>query len=319
MKNKRRFIADNRGISSLFIGIYVALLALILISTLFIGLSISHSSLVSTLRVEQDRMQESILIRGPNCINISSTTNAITSLIVNNTGSITTRIRSIYIDGKFICDPSTFIGDSYIASQSSLSIKLSTINPPIYLNTTTLNAVWTVTTERGTESSDIGANLWIGPIGHQFDPNKFYFGPLLLVFNMFHWSSDGGNTWHSGWTIPSGTSNVIWRILVADIDDRQLILSSKSSFALVQNSDQSNKIATWDIGPSNLNPPNLTLKPGQYNFLYFSLNGGNINNLLVPNPISSNFLTVVGNFVEHDGSQTPFGQTIPFEAVLVTP
>lgn len=266
-------------------------------------------------------MQEKILIAGPNAVIVNSTTESVESLLVNNTGAIAVRIRALYIAGRFVCDPSNSSGDSYIAPQRAIWINLSDTNPPVnFSDSETMNGLWTVTTERGTKSSDTGADLWLGSPTNSSDPNKFYFGPLLLFYNMFHWSSDGGLTWHEGWKIPQGTGDVIWRILVANIDNRQIILGSTSSFALIQNSQQQQKIITWNIGPSSLNPPSMTLKPGRYYFLYFSIKNGstNINELHTPNPICSNFLTFIGSFVEQVGPPTPFGQTIPFEAVLVT-
>lgn len=316
----RKFKANKRGISSLFIAIYIALLVVVLVSALFVGLSISNSSLNSYLRTEQNRSQESILIGGGDrnlVINVS--TSMITSLLVNNTGAITARIRALYIGERFVCDPSKLPGDSYISPQNSLKLNLSSLNPPLTLNDTTLFSRWVITTERGSESENTGLNLLFGPPINQNDPDRVYFGPLLLIYSMFHWSNDGGNTWHSGWTIPNGNGNVIWRILIANIDKRDIILSSASSFALIQNSQQPNKIATWLIGPNNLNPLGNRLQSMQYYFIYFSVNGPNsLSNMFTPNPISSNFITFMGNFVETGGTLTPFGQTIPFEAVLVT-
>ena len=126
-------------------------------------------------------------------------------------------------------------------------------------------------------------------------------------------------TWNDGWTIPESASNVIWRIMVTDIDERQLELKSGSSFAMVQNSKIPNKIATWNIGPSSLNPPDLILYPGIPVYLYFSLNGPNsLSYMSTPIPISSNFITILGQFIEADDTRKDFAQTIPFEAVLVT-
>ena len=238
-----RFLHNKRAVSSLFIAIFLALFAIILVTTLFVGLSISHSSLSNYLRLEQDKSQEKILI-GYNSLTVNLTSNTALSLIVNNTGAITARIRSLYIDGKFICDPSTF-GPSYIAPQHTLSIQLTTLNPPIYLNDTTLERNWTVTTERGSKSSDTGENLWLGPRGGAEESNMFYFGPLRLEFNDFKWSSDW-ITWNDGWRIPEQTQNVIWRINVTDIDERPIALNYTSSFSLIQNG-QTSKIRIWYI------------------------------------------------------------------------
>lgn len=323
MKKPKQLLTNKKGISSLFIGIYVTLLLLVLISTLFVGLSVSNSSVTNYLKVEQDRMQEKILIAGPNALIIDAN-GSIRALLVNNTGALTARIRALYIAGKFVCDPSTLPGDSYIAPQGSMWMNLSSVNPPIVLNSKTLNGLWTVTTERGIKSFDTGENLWLGPPGYSSDPNRMYFGPLLLFYNWFHWSNDGGTTWNNGWSIPSAAKNVIWRILIANIDDRQIFLDTESSFALVYNSKQSGKTAIWKIdpyvNPQSLNPLNLGLEAGHYYFLHFSVPSGNValSSMGSPYNINLNFLTFMGKFVEPNGSLTPFGQTIPFEAVLVT-
>ena len=316
MKALKQLVKNKKGISSLFIAIYVALLAFTILSTLFVGLSISQSSIASYSKIEQERTQENILIRGPRALNVTLSNGVVESLLINNTGGITVRIRSLYIGGAFMCDPSTYPGDSYISPQSSLSVNLSALNINIYDNTI-LTANWTVTTERGTTSSETGANLWLGSTETQDEANKFYFGPLLLLFNMFHWSNDGGNTWNNGWTIPKSPGDVIWQILAADIDERPIILNASSSFALIQNSKQSNKIETWDIGPSNLNPSRL--EPGSYYFIHFSLNGPNsLVDISTPNPVTLNFITIIGSFIEQDGSLNGFAQTIPFEAVKIS-
>ena len=318
MRKPKQLFTNTKGVSSLFIGIFVTLFLLILLSTLFVGLSVFNSSITNYLKIEEDRMQEKILIAGPNALILNSTTGSIQAILVNNTGALTSRIRALYIAGTFVCDPSTFQGDSYIAPQDSMWIDLSSIDSPITLNSTTLNGLWTVTTERGIKSSDTGDNLLFGPPLPFSDPNRIYFGPLLLFYNWFHWSNNGGATWNNGWSIPKNTNNIIWRILIANIDDRPIHLSSTSTFCLVQNSQQQGKTALWNIDQNGLNPQNLYLEPGHYYFLHFGTGGDNLVNMGEPYPISSTFLTFIGSFVEPDDSLTPFGQTIPFEAVLVT-
>lgn len=316
MRKLKQLRTNRKGISSLFIAIYVALLAIIIFSTLFIGLSISQSSLASYSKIEQERTQESILIRGPRALNVTLSNGHVESLLVNNVGGIAVRIRSLYIGGEFICDPSTFQGDSYISPQSSVSFNISSYNINIY-NNTILTANWTVTTERGSKSSETGANLWLGPPDTPDDANKFYFGPLLLLFNMFHWSNDG-ITWNNGWTIPEAPGDVIWQIMAANIDSRPIVLNASSSFALIQNSKQSNKIASWNIGPSTLNPSE-PMKPGTYYLIHFSLNGPNsLVDISTPNPVTLNFMTIIGSFIEINGSYSGFAQTIPFEAVKIS-
>lgn len=308
MRRSKQLTKNTKGVSSLFISIYVALLTIIIISALFYGLSVSHSSLTSYLVNEQNRTQEKILVKA-----LNATANEIQFILINNTGGITVRIRSIYADGKFICDPSSFSGDSYIKPQDSKWIALSPFH--IHINFTTLDGNWTVTTERGIKSSNTGENL-LSAGNYQEDSNKLYFGPLLLWFNEFKWSNNNGITWNDGWTIPQNPGNVIWRILVEDIDERPIVINTNSSFALIQNSQQPNKIATWQIDSSH--PENLLLTPGRRVYLNFSLNGPNkLDYMYSPIPIASNFLTILGSFVESDGSLKGFAQTIPFEAVRI--
>ena len=311
MKKSENLLRNRKGISSLFIAVYVSMIAVIVISTLFYDLSITNSSLNSYSRDSQERMQEKILVKA-----LNASGNEIEFILVNNTGAITVRIRSIYIDGKYTCDPSEFSGDSYIQPQRSKWFVLSQLH--IQLNASTILGNWTITTERGTKSSDTGKNL-ISNSNYNEDSNKLYFGPLLLLFNEFKWTNNNGVTWNDGWTIPQNPGNLIWRIRVTDIDERPIILKSSSSFAMVQNSHQSNKIARWLIGPANLNPQNLIMYPQVPYDLHFSLNGPNsLDYMYTPIPISSNFLTILGSFIEQDGSYRDFGQTIPFEAVKVS-
>ena len=58
----RRFVGNRRGISSIFMTIYIALIVVLLISALFAAQVISRSSLVEYLKTEQERRQEQIQI-----------------------------------------------------------------------------------------------------------------------------------------------------------------------------------------------------------------------------------------------------------------
>jgi len=79
----------------------------------------------------------------------------------------------------------------------------------------------------------------------------------------------------------------------------------------------------WYIDP-RVSP--TTFKPGVFNFVYytwskpFSESGRSKQGVtgMRESTTCINFLTFFGFFVEPDGTLTPFGQTIPFEAVLIT-
>ena len=99
------------------------------------------------------------------------------SLRVNNTGSIAVRIRALYIGEVFQCDPSTFDGDSYIKPKAYIWIQLSGNTEDIKYEQTK-NSFWTVTTERGTQSTERGDHILEGPTGPVQDTSNIRVGPF---------------------------------------------------------------------------------------------------------------------------------------------
>jgi len=322
MMKLKRIIKNRKGLSPLFVSLYLAILAILLISMLFIALSISSSALTERMKIEQERMQERLVMTGPEALKLAEGS-IVESLRVNNTGSITVRIRALYIDHKFVCDPSEFEGDAYIEPKEARWIKLyPNVDPPIIWDNTRINAYWTVTTERGTRASEIGGKLKYGEPWIPYSPKKFYYGPLMLMFDMFHWRS-GSGPWRNGWTIPKGTKDVTWRILVVNVDDRDIDITDTSCLTLISNDNSPKDPLPWYIDPG-LSP--TTFEPGVFNFVYytwskpFSESGRSKQGVTGVGESTTciNFLTFFGFFVEPDGTLTPFGQTIPFEAVLIT-
>jgi len=319
---KAKIVRNRKGISPIFVSIYLAILVVVLISLLFTALNTYGSSLTERMRVEQERRQESIGLIGPEALNLTESGGTVAHCLrVNNTGSITVRIRALYVGHTFVCDPSKFTGDAYINPKETLWIQLFP-NVRIELNDTTLNAYWTVTTERGTKSSEIGANLIWGEPWFPGSPKKFYIGPLMLMFDMFHWRS-GTGPWQPGWTIPKGTNKVTWRILVVNIDDRDIIINERSCLTLISNDNDPKDPLTWYIDPTL---GNLTFRPGIFNFVYYtwdkpvSESGAKQKAItgMKESTTCINFLTFFGSFVEPNGDLTSYGQTIPFEAVRIT-
>jgi len=324
---KLKSIKNKKGISPLFVSIYLVIIVAVLLSLLFAALSTYESSLTTRMRIEQERRQESIRLIGPKALNMSEGTYA-GYLRVNNTGSITVRIRALYVGDKYVCDPSKDLGagDSYIDPKEALWISLYP-HVHIELNSTTLNALWTVTTERGIKTSEIGAKLiWGEP--PLWWPKKFYIGPLMLMFDMFHWSATPATgPWNHGWSIPQGNQEITWRILVVNIEDKPILLNEKSCLVLISNDNSPKDPKTWYIDPLLMG--SMTLLPGDFNFIYytwkapFSHHGGKdafhqgITGLSTDDTCL-NFLCFYGSFVESDGTLTSYGQTIPFEAVQIT-
>jgi hypothetical protein len=305
-----KLVKNRRGISSLFVTIYITMLAFILISTLFIAVGISRWGVTEYLKVEQERMQESIRL-----FKLIIETDYVDSIIINNTGAISVRIRALYVDQVLICDPSTLEGDSYIAPKEALTITLSDFSIDFG---EALSAQWTATTERGTKSSETGINLWAGSDEGYPSSNKFYFGPLMILFDMFHWRSGSGE-WKSGWSIPKGTDAVTWRILLTNVDKQAIVLKDDSCFTLVGNDNIPHSILAWYIDPTL---SSMTLEPGGWYLIYYKWGkpysaGGASPQSIVKFQVETtckNFLTFTGSFAD----DAPFGQTIPFEAVLVT-
>jgi hypothetical protein len=314
MKRSKKLANNKKGVSSIFIAIYLCLIGIILISALFAGQVISHSSITDYLKIEQERTQEYFtitkLLTDPTDLNF-------TQIQIENSGAITVRIRAVYVDGEFKFDPSLY-GNSYIGPKEKLNI---TLNPPVPIDDDALNVDWVVTSERGTRASELGMNLWDVTSGPIYTPNKFYFGPLMLVFDMFHWKSEDG-PWNSGWSIPSKTKDVTWRILLTNVDNRTITLTEDSDLSLVGNTGQQNWVLNWYIDPEITN---MSLQPGRFYSIYYkwsspySSSDDRITDISFnPDTPCLNFLTFTGSIKEFDGTTSSFGQTIPFEAVLVT-
>ncbi len=321
MRLRLRLGKDKKGISPVFAAIYLSLLAFLLISTLFVALFTYGSAISDRIKMEEERQQESVTLAGPKALNLTASGSYFEALRVNNTGTITIRIRALYIGGKFICDPSRFSGDSYINAKEFIWIKLyPTVK--IELNQTTLDAFWTVTTERGVRGYETGANLIFGPPGSEYNPMRFYIGPLMILFDMFHWRS-GTGPWQNGWSIPKNTKDVTWRILISNIDNRDIEVTDKSSFTLISNDNAPSAPVPWYIDPLL---SSLYYRPGAFYFIYYSWSkpfseGGASRqsaNVFGDGTTCINFLMFLGNFVNPNGTRTPYGQTIPFEAVIVT-
>ncbi|MDH5374650.1 MAG: hypothetical protein OEZ21_02045 [Candidatus Bathyarchaeota archaeon] len=323
MVKVRKFAEDKKGISPLFISLYLALIVILLISMLFFAVEVSSSGLNSRLKVEQERMQERIVLVGPEALELTDAS-VVERVRVDNVGSITVRIRALYIGHEFICDPSEFEGDAYVEPKESLWINLSSVTPAIIFNDKTANAYWTMTTERGSKASEIGGKLKWGEPEIPYTANKFYFGPLMLVFDMFHWRS-GSGPWTSGWSVPKGTKDVTWRILCVNIDNRDIVLTDTCCLTLISNDNSPKDPLPWYIDPT-FPYQTMALKPGVFNFIHytwskpFSAGGTKRQAVTGMQDLTTciTFLTFFGQFIEVNNTLTPFGQTIPFEAVLVT-
>lgn len=318
---KIKLIKNKKGVSPVFVAIYLSLLAVLLISTLFMALYTYGSAVTDRMKMEEEKQQESVKLVGPEALNLTNTGDYFDSLRVNNKGAITIRIRAIYIDHKFVGDPSSFQGDSYIRPKEYLWIKLYP-NVKVTLDKTPLNATWTVTTERGTTAQETTERLLWGNPYNPYNPMRFYIGPLMIMFDMFNWRS-GTGPWQNGWAIPKNTPDVTWRILISNIDTRDIEVTDRSSLTLISNDNAPSAPVAWYIDPLL---SATYYRPGSFYFVYYSWNkpyseGGaqkQSANVFGDGTTCINFLMFLGRFINPNGTSTSYGQTIPFEAVRVT-
>jgi PKD repeat protein len=313
----------NKGTSTVFGSILLTILVLTLASILFLTLYKHNNSVQESIRLEEERKQERIVLCGLATENTSGT-EYITAVFVNNTGSITSRIRAVYIDNKFLCDPSNYTlnpGDTYINEKESLWILLP---PEVEYEA---SAKMTVATERGIKSTEYAGRLKQGGESPPYyDQRGSYFGPLWLDFNKFYYTecdptngSYDPSTWKPGWEIEVGTGSIAWNITVKNVDDRNITINQFSCFTLFPNQSPSNRRA-WYI--QSLAEPATQFIPVNetVNIIYIWNNPKSVSTKpqTIYNTVCRNkvFLTFIGLFHEHYGTTKPYGQTIPFEAVL---
>ena len=313
---------NRRGLSSIFMAIYLALLLTTLGASLVSAQQISHSTTVERLKLEQVRQQEALFLQ---IDSITVMGDYIDTISINNTGSIVEKIKGIYINSVLILDPAT-IQNTYVRPQSCITIKLlGNANVPFSVNK---YCPITITTERGTKYTEIIANLFPKIVqGFQID---FAYGPLKLVFEDFHWTTFKNNfdmaylneaSWIEGWSVPSNRVG-IWRVRIQNIDNRDIHLNKQSCLTLVSN--EGGARYTYYIDTLN---SDLTLRQGEpARFVYFtwkqpdptdrrSNNAESTPQSSGPNGARSciTFLVFAGKI-----DQKPLGETIPFEAVLVS-
>ena len=313
---------NRRGISSIFLAIYLAVLLMTLGASLISAQQISHNTTVERLKIEQVRQQEALHLQ---IDSITVTGDIIDTITINNTGSIVERIKGIYIDSNLVLDPTT-IQNAYVSPQKSLTIQmLGNVNVPFNENR---YSPITISTERGTKFTEIIANLFPKIVqGFQID---FAYGPLKLIFEDFHWTPFRNNfdmgylktaTWREGWSVPPNRAG-IWRVRIQNIDNRDISLNKQSCLTLVSNEGGARYTYYIDTLYSD-----LTLRQGEpARFVYFvwkqpdpadrrSNNAESTPQSGGPNAAKSciTFLVFAGKI-----DQKPLGETIPFEAVLIS-
>ena len=288
--------------------IYGSLIFFILVSSIFLVITVNFFNYKQAVyqehMVEDAKKQERILISYVNGTNP-------VSLTVDNTGTIDVRIRAMYLNDTFIVDPSTIVGDSYIAPSQSLSLNITLPLGLSYDNDSRI----VVATERGTISKQFirpqqGNNT--GPSDYQSAQIKI--GPVILMFDEFYYREISSATWLPGWSIPAGTY-CSWKITIQNWDSTHgdITLDKYSNLRLVPLSTDPQNALEW-----YLDAPDWTkLLPykGEFQKVIFtgSSPGSSSPEKYYPSGAKCLvFLVLLGTY--QDG--IPYGQTIPFEATI---
>lgn len=273
--------------------------------------------------IEQERSQEKIVLSK---LQVDSQLN-ITSITVNNTGNIEVRIRAIYetLNGetRLIFDPSDYM-DTHIAPGKSLTIQVPT---SIQLKFDP-QAKIVAATERGVKTLDYEPMLLFGPTPPptQYDPTKLYIGPLMLKFDDFQYHKtningelDPNDSWHLGWSIPKGFGYCAWKISVMNIADKNITINWFSSFNVVPSEAPSTTVS-WYLNATNPIKRTQFLQVNKTESIIYIWSGPeqgvNAQRMNLPETTCMVFLTFFGVYHEHDGTETPYAQTIPFEASI---
>ena len=300
----------NRGISSVFGSILILVLVLTLASTLFLSLYAYEEKAEESITVEEQRVQEKIVLLSLATENVSGT-EYLRAIFVNNTGTITTRIRAVYIDENFVCDPtnpSLNPTDTYINPKDSLWIQIP--NNLLYEPLSKIE----VATERGIKSVEYE---WKLKTGSEAEPPpetlRTNFGPLLLDFEKFYYTENDGsydpNSWKPGWSVEQGAT-VVWNITVTNIDDRDITINKYSGFTLVSNDGGVQK--PWFIEPPDGLDTLFIASNSTVHLIYIwdrprMTQGVSNQSVYNQNDRSKVFLTFFGIFHEHDGTTKPYG------------
>lgn len=318
MKTKK-FKGARKGISTV-----TAIFMLLLMFTAMIGLIVAffnyNLSAKEQMKIDHERSQEKIELTG---LGVNDKFE-ITSVVINNTGTIDVRIRALYeiVNGesKLLFDPSNYV-ESQIGPAGTLVIYFPGSVPVIQFDP---QAKIVAATERGTKTLDSVPTLLYGPIEppSEYDPTKLYIGPLMLKFDDFSYHNtdrngvlDSGDTWRPGWVVDE-KDYLAWKISIMNIDDRNITINRFASFNLVPTESPSATLS-WYLEPTNEIMSTQFLEINQTVSVIFKWTtplSGDAQKLSFPECTCMVFITFFGVFEEADGTETPYAQTIPFEA-----
>jgi hypothetical protein len=313
---------EKKAISTIIGSIFMLLImfgALIAVTVAFFNYNLSANE---QMNIEHERSQEKIELAQLDIDNELT----ITSLTINNTGTIDVKIRALYeiADGetKLLFDPADY-GETNIAPTQSLKIYIPDNIPKITFDP---QAKLVAATERGIKTLDYVPTLIYGPVEppSEYDPTKLYIGPLMLKFDDFAYcevnrqgTPDPPETWQPGWVIDEN-GYCAWRISIMNIDERNITINRFTSFNLVPTRTPST-VTSWYLEPNNPVTKTQFLQVNQtesVTFIWTTPLSGTAQSMNLPPCTCMVFLTFFGVFHEEDGTDTAYAQTIPFEAAV---
>ena len=300
-----------------------AIFMLLLMFAAMIGLLVAffnyNLSAMEQMDMEHERAQEKIELTR---IEVNEDFE-VSKVVINNTGTIDVRIRALYeiLNGEtaFLFDPADY-SDSQIAPTRSLVIDVPEEIPKIPFDE---EAKIVAATERGTKTMDYVPELVYGIVEppSNYDPTRLYIGPLMLKFDEFFYHKtdlngnlDPAETWQPGWIVDE-KGYYAWKITVMNIDNRNLTIHRFSSFNLVPTNSPS--VLSWYIEPTDHAGGEQFLRVNHTETITYVWNSplsGAAARLTFSDCTCMVFLTFFGVFHEADGRETPYAQTIPFEA-----
>jgi len=330
MLQRQKILRSKRGIETIT-AVLMLLLMFVFITVLiavFFNINLNSQAMNT---IDLQRSQERIILQNQTAGGL------IESVIIYNEGPIEVKIMALYQDQD---DVITFLGDpntdyttfqpvqTHIAPASSITISFQDGYEPLE------GAEIIAATQRGTKSMDSSQST--KPTEPQtYPPTDLVIGPLILRFKEFQYQKTTGPidplAWKAGWAVPANIP-CAWRIVITNIDERDITLSRYSGLSPVPNDFASQ--TTWFLEPTD-SDLTRTLPAGEDSEIILMWSAPK-NPSPLPNTVATIppgggktstcaiFLTFFGvyheidEFGEKTGELTPYAQTIPFEAVVVT-
>jgi len=325
MHKKPGFAHCRRGLTEIITAIFMLLLMVAALTAFLSIYSTMNSNSQDMSSIDLQRSQEKITLQK------NTASGEVRSVNIYNDGSIEVKIMAIYTVND---EGTTFLGDpntdhttfqpcqTNIAPTQSITINFQDGQEP------SENDKIIASTQRGTKSYDLLSSLNPTP-KPTYPPSDLVIGPLMLKFKDFQYQQTSGTinpaAWNAGWNVPKGIS-CAFKISITNIDERDITLSRYSALSPIANEFSSG--STWFLEPTNPNTLTQELPAEQdsemifiwsapKNFPYTGLSN-TPSTFYNAECTCSVFLTLYGVYHEQDGTLTPYSQTIPFEALVMS-